>query len=155
MAMLSLWLVTSGGMDWKELLDSTYLMGNPYPILLTLFIALIHIAIMNIITGIFVEQAMKQAQPHRDMLALEHHRNEKKLEAELTKIISDIDTDNTGTISQAEFAQAFRDKPQLVAYLDHCGLDVKDVRLFFEVLAGTSNDTEPIAIDAFVKGCGK
>ena len=53
---------------------------------------------MNILTGIFIEKALKLAQPDRERLALELRKDQLKQVNELTALVKNLDVDRSGTI---------------------------------------------------------
>eukprot|EP00928_Gymnodinium_smaydae_P025817 TRINITY_DN2045_c0_g2_i1.p1 TRINITY_DN2045_c0_g2~~TRINITY_DN2045_c0_g2_i1.p1 ORF type:complete len:515 (+),score=77.67 TRINITY_DN2045_c0_g2_i1:58-1602(+) len=65
-AFLSLFKTTTGGDDWSVMYDALQPLGGFYPALYLFFVAFSHIAFLNILTGIFVDGAMKYATPEFD-----------------------------------------------------------------------------------------
>merc|ERR1719382_1867531 len=73
-AMLTLFKTSMGGQDWEVFYDVAEQTGIFEAITFIIFVAFIQIALMNILTGIFVENAMKLAQPDRDTLAFQFRK---------------------------------------------------------------------------------
>jgi len=69
LAMLTLYKACTGGDDWSGPYRIAAASGELPAILFIFFIAFMQIAVLNILTGIFVEKAMKLAQPDRERLA--------------------------------------------------------------------------------------
>jgi hypothetical protein len=159
-AMITLYKAVTGGADWEGFYDNAD--GDPMLSetstinagLFLFFVFFIQIALLNILTGIFVENAMKLAQPDRDALAVERRKQDLSEASELKRLCTSmqVDTDNTGTISVDEFRQSLNSK--LKAYFAIMGLDIKDAEMFFEMLSSMS-DNQEVAIDDFVIGCMK
>merc|ERR1712045_126720 len=73
-AMMNLFKSTTGGTDWEVFYDNVISRSAMSAVLYIFFIGFMQVALMNILTGIFVEKAMKLAAPDRDMLALEKRK---------------------------------------------------------------------------------
>jgi len=154
-AMLSLYKATTGGSDWENLFDSPLIesMGWLNVALFIFLIAFIQVALLNILTGVFVENALKLAQPDRDTLALEHRRKELVESQELREICMAMDRNESGTIDPQEFFASFR-AGKLRAHLEVLGLHIKDADVFFQLLMAENDTTEQeLDIDEFVAGC--
>eukprot|EP00927_Polykrikos_kofoidii_P018049 TRINITY_DN1828_c0_g1_i10.p1 TRINITY_DN1828_c0_g1~~TRINITY_DN1828_c0_g1_i10.p1 ORF type:complete len:161 (-),score=24.03 TRINITY_DN1828_c0_g1_i10:360-788(-) len=63
MATFTLYKVTTGGIDWIEGYDSIAVAGTVCKGLFLFFIAFIHIAVLNVVTGLFVNTALSFAEP--------------------------------------------------------------------------------------------
>jgi len=109
------------------------------------------IAVMNILTGIFVEQAMKLAQPDRDRLAFEQHRAEIAETNELHKMCQEMDINGDGTIKRSELCE-YIEEGKLKAFLMTLGLrlNLKNAGLFFNIIDSAS---DAIDIETFVQEC--
>lgn len=150
-AMLTLWKTTSGGADWEIFLNTLIPTGPQNVAFFILFVVFIQIALLNILTGIFVENAMKLAQPDRDTLAIEQRKKDIVEAKELSRVCREIDADNSGFITEDEFSR-FLVNDKLKAHLAVLGLDIRDAEFFFDLLAEVS-DNEGVDIDVFVAGC--
>jgi len=100
-----------------------------------------------------VENAMKLAQPDRDVLALELRKTRIAEAEQLRQLFYELDINLSGTICIEEF-QAHMQSGKLRAYLSVLGLDVKDVEVFLYMLT-IENKTGDVEIEAFVDGCMK
>eukprot|EP00928_Gymnodinium_smaydae_P039180 TRINITY_DN26819_c0_g1_i1.p1 TRINITY_DN26819_c0_g1~~TRINITY_DN26819_c0_g1_i1.p1 ORF type:complete len:731 (-),score=167.86 TRINITY_DN26819_c0_g1_i1:97-2289(-) len=149
--MLTLFKATTGGDDWSMYLTILDDAGMFYIGLFLFFEFFIQVALLNILTGMFVENAMKLAQPDRETLALEQRKKEIAEMNELHAIVSEIDKDRSGKISAEEFYRTTH-SPKMKAYLTLLGLDVKDAEMFFNMLVNVS-DKQEVDIESFVNGC--
>merc|ERR1712099_29347 len=59
------------------------------------FIAFTQIALINIITGIFVDSAMENLSPDKELLAHNLHAEEREHEKELTRLCIDVNDDHS------------------------------------------------------------
>jgi len=66
-SMLSLFVAVTGGADWKEFFDVLPEVHSKF--LFMLFIFFFHITILNVLTGLYVDNAMKHARPGRESQA--------------------------------------------------------------------------------------
>eukprot|EP00419_Tripos_fusus_P065509 CAMPEP_0172931204 /NCGR_PEP_ID=MMETSP1075-20121228/219377_1 /TAXON_ID=2916 /ORGANISM="Ceratium fusus, Strain PA161109" /LENGTH=768 /DNA_ID=CAMNT_0013792523 /DNA_START=72 /DNA_END=2380 /DNA_ORIENTATION=+ len=148
-AMLTLYMSCSGGEDWLVFYTDIREVGWAGALLFVFFVAFMQIAVMNILTGIFVEQAMKLARPDRDQLAYKQRRAEIAEAAELRKMIRDMDKDGDGTIKRSELCE-YIDDGKLKAFLKTLGLDLKNADLFFHIIDAAKDE---IDIETFVREC--
>jgi len=151
-AMLTLFMASSGGQDWSVYYDYLKVTGWVNSALFLFFNAFTQIALLNILTGIFVENAMKFAAPDRDTLALEHRKQELVQATELRRICHEIDKSGNGKLSTEEFEEHIA-QGKLHAYLATLGLDIKDSKLFFDMLREASLRDGEVDIESFVNGC--
>eukprot|EP00928_Gymnodinium_smaydae_P043485 TRINITY_DN29120_c0_g1_i1.p1 TRINITY_DN29120_c0_g1~~TRINITY_DN29120_c0_g1_i1.p1 ORF type:complete len:610 (-),score=103.14 TRINITY_DN29120_c0_g1_i1:251-2080(-) len=151
LAMLTLFKATTGGDDWSQFYDTLAYTGTLNTVLFMFFIAFMQVALMNILTGIFVENALKLAQPDRDALALDLRKQEKEFEAELRRLCKELDTTESGRVSKEDLAM-FLEQSKTKAYLAVLGLDIKDAELFFGMLANATGEDD-VHMEAFIQGC--
>jgi len=150
-AMLNLFKSTTGGTDWEMFYDDVISRSAMSACLFIFFIFFMQVALMNILTGIFVEKAMKLAAPDRDMLALEKRKQEIWHARELRSLLQDMDPEGEGLISTRDLlarCQSHKFQAQLAVL----GLDIKDTSVFFDMICSFS-DNDWVDIDALVSGC--
>jgi voltage-gated sodium channel len=150
--MLNLFEAAMGGQDWEVSYNTLEPTGPISCALYLFFIAFIQIALVNILTGIFVEKALMRAQPDREAQAVEQRQEVTKMRSELRELCRSIDMDGTGTISPREFdhPRSFR----LKDYLHLMGLDMEDIQSLFDLLSGSSKDKSVgVEVEVFVSAC--
>merc|ERR1719356_1754091 len=90
-SMLSLFMAVTGGDDWsqhfKTLKPLTWEIQSVY----IFFILFTNVALMNVITGLFVDSAIKQAMPDRHALYVEKQRALDSKLRELEFIMRQVD----------------------------------------------------------------
>mmetsp|Transcript_41825 Transcript_41825/g.94076 ORF Transcript_41825/g.94076 Transcript_41825/m.94076 type:complete len:699 (+) Transcript_41825:155-2251(+) len=150
-AMLSLYQSATGGEDWHIFYTSIEKTGVFNSILYIFFIGFIQIALLNILTGIFVENAMKLAQPDRETLALEQRKREIIEADEMMQLCEEMDMDQSGTINAQEVGAVLRSR-RMRAHLAVLGLEIRDAEMFFKMLAAVTENDE-VDIHSFVSGC--
>ena len=62
---------TTNGRDWGEPFDALHPTGPLLPALFIAFILVFTVSIWNIVTSVFVEKALKLAEPHLDAVVHE------------------------------------------------------------------------------------
>jgi voltage-gated sodium channel len=155
LAILSLYKATTGGDDWSNFYGPLVPTGDLNCGLFLFFISFTQIAFMNILTGVFVETAMKLAEPDMVEVVMERRKAEEMEKSELKHLASALDTDGSNLVSHAEFMMQMR-KPNspLRTYLEGLGLDKVAVQRFFAMLLESSKHKE-VDLDTFVQGCMK
>jgi len=155
MAMLTLYKACTGGDDWSVPYGVAVESGELPAFLFIFFIAFMQIAVLNILTGIFVEKAMKLAQPDRERLGIEIDRKEKQVEEDLRKMCREMDTDNSGCIKSDELND-FIEGGKLKGFLMTLGLHIKDTDVFFSILDSNSQQAAgSVATEIFIEECMK
>merc|ERR1712032_1506954 len=152
-AMLSLFQTITGGEDWSKDYVLVKATGYPSSVMYLFFIAFTEIAFMNILTGLFIENALKQAQPDRSLQAIEHRKQQILGTMQLEELCKVMDTDTNGKITVEEFTRAMLD-PQVQGRLVLLGLDIRDTETFFRMIVDGGDDLE-VYIEDFVNGCMK
>eukprot|EP00931_Biecheleriopsis_adriatica_P021867 TRINITY_DN14181_c0_g1_i1.p1 TRINITY_DN14181_c0_g1~~TRINITY_DN14181_c0_g1_i1.p1 ORF type:complete len:526 (+),score=85.59 TRINITY_DN14181_c0_g1_i1:625-2202(+) len=149
-AMTTLFQTCTGGDDWSGFYKVAQITGDQNAVIFVCFVAFSQIALLNILTGIFVEGAMKAAQPEREIQAWEVHKTEKETEAELRRLCEAVAKGSNGILNREDFTNELMNG-RLKAYFSLLGLDVKDAQKFFSMLEILSDGQ--VDVDAFVYGC--
>lgn len=144
-----LFMSISGGVDWSEVagpLAAVHWSNRPMMILYVFFTMF---ALMNIITGIFVEFAVTSAHNDKDEVIAEevtitHHRTR-----ELLRIFHMADTNEDGTISSMEFIKLMV-RSDVRAILKSMGVEVSKAVGMFKLLDSEMKDA--LTPEEFVTG---
>jgi len=122
-SVLTLYESVLGGIDWHDaevpLLGISWFLGLSF----TMYIAFAVLAMLNVITGIFMQSALAQAGK----------TSAKAFDACVRQIFLMSDQDHDGTISREEF-EAELSHPGLQKYLKEFGIDPRDTLMLFEFL---------------------
>merc|ERR1719343_55803 len=103
--MITLFKTSMGGQDWEVYYNLVEPFGNK--VLFLFFVAFIQIALLNILTGIFVENALKLAAPDLEVLAREYRNNELDDIEALRRLCDEADLGSDGMpISKEDFCRA-------------------------------------------------
>lgn len=109
-------------------------------------------AVLNILTGIFMEKALHNTKPDRDSQALEQRRLEGEEAKELTRIFSEL-SGESGLMTRDDFTYHMKDL-DVRANLINLGLEVRDADMFFEILTAISGK-DTVQISDFVYYCSR
>jgi len=153
-AILSLYQATTGGVDWAVLLDTLWVTGPFYVFLFLLFTAFMILAVMNIMTGIFCDRAIRYSAEDREGMMAEKLFYERKMVEDLTRLfcmISGNSVAESGALTKSQFEEALS-LPAMRMRFAVMGLEIWDASRFYSLLSSMSADG---TIDAhvFVVGC--
>jgi len=150
MALYTLFLSVTNGLDWHQAADSMSTIGwHPY-IFYIFYIALTSFAVLNVVTGVFVENAMKIALRDRDLQVQVQLEQRKKIMERLLSVFNEADNDRDGTISWDDFEAHIGD-PKVQAFFSHLELGGADAGRLFRLLDRNGNGK--VDAEEFVTGC--
>merc|ERR1711971_224477 len=95
-AMLGLFMATTGGNDWSVFYDALRPIGPQVSLIYLFYVAFSQIALLNILTGIFVENAMRLAEPDRQAVYADQQKQYNAKVAELQGILEITDRSHDG-----------------------------------------------------------
>eukprot|EP00930_Biecheleria_cincta_P034863 TRINITY_DN24028_c0_g1_i1.p1 TRINITY_DN24028_c0_g1~~TRINITY_DN24028_c0_g1_i1.p1 ORF type:complete len:756 (+),score=152.13 TRINITY_DN24028_c0_g1_i1:172-2439(+) len=152
-AILALYMSMTGGNDW-DLYYSALTRSLPwyYSMLYLLFITFALFAVVNIVTGVFVENAMQNSIKDRDFLVREELEQKKEYLKNMQALFEEMDKLDSGTILVDGFEDCLADE-QVTAYFRALKLDVSDARNLFKLL--DFDGSGEIDYNEFVEGCWK
>jgi hypothetical protein len=142
-------LSTDGG--WPILYDVLDPTGGMNQLLLLFFTAFTQIAVLNIILGIFVEEAMKSMTVSKEEMAMDHIDEEVEIESNILSLCKKADPEGTGWMTKKGWKKAVQ-AGGMDAYLDLIGLRTHNIMDYFDALARLHSE-EKVDIQAFVRGC--
>lgn len=154
--LLTLYSAVTGGDDWLNVYQILEPIGSIYGTLMAFFTFFFLFCLFNILTGSLVEKAMASSKPDRteEVLRKRHTLSEEK--NKLMEICKSMDVDRNGVISFKEF-QEWMANPVLMVYMGTLGIEIHDVRLFFQTVGARSGrgklEEGQVTIEHFVEGC--
>ena len=149
-SVLTLFMCITGGMGWDEVFDALRHISVAYAFLLVFFIAVVTLAALNIIAGIFINDAIEMAQMDRDIVIQTEMEKNKAMIKELSMLFFEFDIDKRGTITIDELTEAWTD-PQVSARFRMLGVEEMDAAALFQTL--DVDNSEEVDIKDFVMGC--
>jgi len=148
--MLTLFMSMTGGIDWSDAFRMLSQISWFYGLLFTLFIACSALAVLNIITSIFVSDAIDVAHRDFDLSLRAQIENSRKAVKELTRIFGEMDVAKQDTITSEMLERAMQNK-EVRAQFGLLGLEITDAVAFFKVL--DVDETGEVDASEFVMGC--
>jgi len=118
------------------------------------YISLVVFAILNIVTGVFVENAIKSTQHDADIMMWEEAESRNQLVEDVRKVFIKADTDRSGDLNWQEFEKHIGDH-HVQAYLRKLDLDVESsgARGMFKLLDFDGDGK--VDIEEFVVGIAR
>jgi hypothetical protein len=108
------------------------------------------LAVLNIITGVFVDNAVETARTQREFLVQKEMEVKEQWLKEMRSIFQEMDADGSGTVNKDEITE-FCNDDRVHYYLTALGLDVHDTERLFELL--DENRDGELEVDEFLAGC--
>jgi len=146
----TLFQIVLGGVSWGEITDPLFHVDILSPILLSIYILFTLIAVVNIITGVFVGNAIESVKKKKEYQIEKEMEVKEQLLEELQETFMRLDQDGSGDLSLEEVEEMLRD-PEISAYFHLLGLNAVQSERLFRLL-----DTENcgrINIREFMEGC--
>jgi len=152
--MYSLYKSITGGDDWSRFADPLFRISLTMGIFFCLYIAFAVLAVLNVVTGVFVDNAIKANQRDTDTIVMEQTDDRQRHIEKVKSVFTKADTDGSGMLDLIEF-QEHVDNPYVQAYFRHLDIDIEGVGApaVFKLLDFDENGL--IEHEEFVLGCGK
>merc|ERR1712086_1056811 len=151
-SMLTLYKAQTGGDDWSLSFNAISNTGWVASTTYLLFVAFMQIALVNIITGIFVDTALQKLAPDREAIALGHQKEKELVAKEMRSLWRELAEIDDGYLSSDDFYEGLRGT-KIPCLLDSLGLSVDNATQFFGVLHKNSPEDGKVRISNFVHGC--
>eukprot|EP00746_Dinoflagellata_sp_MGD_P008393 gnl/MRDRNA2_/MRDRNA2_116787_c0_seq1.p1 gnl/MRDRNA2_/MRDRNA2_116787_c0~~gnl/MRDRNA2_/MRDRNA2_116787_c0_seq1.p1 ORF type:complete len:584 (+),score=85.05 gnl/MRDRNA2_/MRDRNA2_116787_c0_seq1:146-1897(+) len=119
----SLFKAVAGGQSWCEFADPLLVISPALCLLFCLFILFVTFAVLNIITGIFVENSFKSMDDDREMKIIEGAGQMEVMVNEVKAVFTELDVDQSGLVDWNEFRSKLHDA-KLQSYFQQLDLDV-------------------------------
>jgi len=146
--------VTTGGKDWGDMYALISTTGWINSAAFILYVGFFLLAAWNIVTTLFIDKAMKLAQPNAENEMLEMQHADEADAALLLDVCRSLDLNNDSKLSYDEFRSLSKQR-RFRAFFEARGLYIKDAALFYKMLAASGGTTDDICLQKFVKGCLK
>jgi hypothetical protein len=140
-SILSLFQAMSGGVDWDNIAGPLTAEISPVlGLIIALYIAFALLALMNVVTGVFVENALKNATDEQETFMVQHAR----------ALFQKCDRDSTGRMSWDEFQSQMND-PEMKLYFNVIEVDVEEACELFRLL--DIDKSGEVDYEEFLNGC--
>lgn len=145
MAMLTLWMSCSGGVDWWEIGKLFEMISWPWCALFILFQAVMVLAMLNIVTGFVVHDAIEAISADKEL----QDEELVLMMSELEVFFHEMDRFNDGKVLKKDFVR-FMDGITGRDFMAKLDVKVADATMLFDIL--DIDEDEEIGIEEFVMG---
>merc|ERR1712019_133160 len=115
-----------------------------------IYLSFTMLAVMNIITGVFVDNAVETAKTQREFLVQKEMELKERYVAEMRGLFGEMDDDGSGFVTLAEIQEYFED-PRVQSYFQALGLDTHDSERLFKLI--DNDGSGDVSVDEFLDGC--
>jgi len=140
------------GVSWGQLTDSLLSSDGFSVFLIHFYVFFTMLAVLNIITGTFVENALELSRQQHDVKTEREYELKRKYTDGVTQLFHHIDADGSGLININELKDCMED-PRMMAYFTALEMDTNDTDQLFGLL--DDDGSGDVDIDEFIKGCLK
>lgn len=149
-AMSTCFMAVTGGISWEVASDPLLKISFLWWLLFITYVGFTVFAVLNVMTGVFCQSAIKSAQHDTDLflqnMLVERDEHLKRIK----DLFSRLDNDGSGSLTLAELEEHLGD-PAVQAYFASMELSITDVWSFFKLL---DSDLEAeISPETFFEGC--
>jgi len=148
--LLTLFYSVTGGVDWGEVEEALLAVSLGYGLFFIAYMSIMVLGVLNVITGIFVEATQSSASQDRELVRQADQKKTSTKLRLLTKLFHELDQDNTGVLTLAEF-QEYAQTEELRALFTLLEMDCSHPELIFKLLDVDENGE--LEIVEFVMGC--
>jgi len=147
---LTLYMAMAGGKDWGDFYDMLEPVAFQYRVLFLVFLTFTLFALLNVVTGVFVDAAAVASQNNQQTIIIEEMHAKKQYLRHLKEIFAQMDVDHDGTITSAEFTNALQNE-RVVANFRALKLNADDAVQLFKLL--DVDQSGQINVGEFLEGC--
>lgn len=138
------------GISWIELTRGLGSYNYAMQALFFFYVAFTLLAVLNIITGVFVDNAVQTAHTQREFLVEKQIEQKQKWLQEMKELFQEMDTEGTGSISLSTI-QEFLEDARVESYFQALGLEPHDTERLFDHL--DDDNSGEVSLDEFLQGC--
>eukprot|EP00928_Gymnodinium_smaydae_P070628 TRINITY_DN54429_c0_g1_i1.p1 TRINITY_DN54429_c0_g1~~TRINITY_DN54429_c0_g1_i1.p1 ORF type:complete len:657 (+),score=115.70 TRINITY_DN54429_c0_g1_i1:149-2119(+) len=149
---LTLFQAIIGGIDWRDAYQPLEEIGFLYSFLFIVYIIFVQLVVMNVLTGMFLQRAMEQAQSDQEHVIHLRVQEQQQFVRRLRELFEELDTSKDGIISLAEFEDHLQDK-RMQALLQTVEIDTSDAWTLFKLLDTDGGGS--VDLEEFVDGVQK
>merc|ERR1712110_985217 len=148
-AMCTLYMSFSGGIDWETVSAPLADASGFLVMLFITYIAFVNLALMNVVTGLFCQNAIETAKHDKEEVISTHVQEKSKFVQELRELFGILNTsqEEEGFITLADFEEHLKDK-RMVAFYKALDIEVSDAWTLYKLLDTDRNGT--VNIEQFV-----
>ncbi|CAE7281182.1 Scn11a [Symbiodinium natans] len=154
-SILILFAAISDGISWIALINPLWEASGGSGVWLLLFlvyIALVEFAVLNVVTGVFCQNAIESASLDQEMVIETQLKSKQLYTDQVCDLFHLMDEGQKGELTATAFEQHIND-PQVAAYFRALDMDLNNVWKLFTLLDPDGSGT--IDLQEFVEGCLK
>merc|ERR1712048_700306 len=148
-AIVSLYMAMSGGEDWGNIISTLKPLPIEYTLLFLTFVSFTILALLNVVTAVFVNTAMQRSQNDRELAVQQEMESKAELVGIIQQVFIELDTNGSGALSLEEFEKHIEDE-KIMAYLRTREIDIGQVKTLFTLL--DVDQTGDVDMEEFVAG---
>lgn len=138
---LSLFQAMSGGVDWDNMAQPLIDQISPVlGLIMAMYIAFVVLALMNVVTGVFVESALKNARDEQETFMVQYAR----------RLFQKCDLDESGKLNWQEFQQHLNN-PDIDVFFRIIDVEVQEAMELFHLL--DLDRSGEVDYEEFLNGC--
>jgi len=149
-SVFTLFKAISGGMDWGDAARPLSDLSPFYVAVFVFFIGFVQIAVMNVVTGIFVNSAMESAQHDCDSIVADQLATRHTYVKQLQKILGLMDTNGCSNITLTDLEDHLQSEG-VQAFFQALDIDASDAWTLFKLLDSAGRGY--VDAEEFVTGC--
>mmetsp|Transcript_18480 Transcript_18480/g.41173 ORF Transcript_18480/g.41173 Transcript_18480/m.41173 type:complete len:663 (+) Transcript_18480:49-2037(+) len=138
------------GQAWGELMQPLTHVSFVATFVFMTYLMLTLLCLLNVIHGVFVDSALQSTAHYKDLMVAEAQKKRIMLVQHLKDVFKEIDSDNSGFITVAEF-DACLSTPGGRAFFEVMGLSTVQAYQLFRLIDADSS--ESVDLDEFCEGC--
>mmetsp|Transcript_49608 Transcript_49608/g.91542 ORF Transcript_49608/g.91542 Transcript_49608/m.91542 type:complete len:696 (+) Transcript_49608:26-2113(+) len=138
------------GQAWGELMQPLTHVSFVATFVFMTYLMLTLLCLLNVIHGVFVDSALQSTAHYKELMVAEAQKKRIMLVQHLKDVFREIDSDNSGFITVAEF-DACLSTPGGRAFFEVMGLSTVQAYQLFRLIDADSS--ESVDIDEFCEGC--
>jgi len=147
---LTLFMVISGGMDWKSAIRPLGAVSAFCVVLFLAYVAFVYFAVLNVMTGIFLQSAIEQAAKEKDAFIQQRLAEREIYIRNLKELFVQLDHAHDGVITLNEFEESLQEE-RMQAFFQSIEIETTDAWTIFKLLDADGEGT--ISLHEFIEGC--
>eukprot|EP00927_Polykrikos_kofoidii_P000528 TRINITY_DN1018_c0_g1_i6.p1 TRINITY_DN1018_c0_g1~~TRINITY_DN1018_c0_g1_i6.p1 ORF type:complete len:602 (-),score=89.89 TRINITY_DN1018_c0_g1_i6:78-1883(-) len=148
LSMLTLFEISSGGLDWHNALVPLYKVGAFWTFVFLLYVVVTVFCVLNVITGVFCESSIEAAKKCQDVAIDEILADREAYIRDAKKLFNSIDRDESGLIAVEDLLSEVL-CPRSAAFFEFLGVRVCDAYELVSLVC--EDDTVGIQFDDFIE----
>lgn len=152
LSMMSLWMSVAEGISWHVLTESLAEVHVAYVAVFVVYIAFVYFAVLNVVTGVFCQNAIESAQHDLETTIETHLKHKQEYVTRLKALFDEMHVDADVGLSPAEL-QFHLEKPKVQSWFKALDIDPNQAWKIFQTQE--TNVLGLVELDDFVEGCLK